>query len=342
MEITWRRAKIHSKRPFHIARGGGSLEGREAERVFVRIEHDGLAGLGEAAPSAYYGQSCDSVEATLRPAAELLGDDPFRVTAIRDRLLDRFSEQPAAVAAIDVALHDWLGKRLGLPLWRLLGLDPVWRHPTSYTISLDQPGELPARVAEAAAFRVLKVKVGRDDDEQTLATVRKHAPGARLRVDANGAWSPQEARRRLETLVRFNVELIEQPIAAGQLDELAGLRRNSPVPIIADEDCAGVRDLVSLAGKVDGVNVKLAKCGGVGEALSMIRLARRLGLKVMLGCMIETSLGVSAAAHLSPLADYVDLDGHLLLADDPFDGLVLEKDVVKPADRPGLGVSLRA
>lgn len=338
MKITWRRQTIRSKHPFHVARGGASLEGDETQRVMVRIECAGITGLGEATPSPYYGQSCDSAEATLAEAAPLLGDDPFRVVPIMDGLLDRFSKQTAALAAVDAALHDWVGKRLSVPVWRLLGLNPESTPHTSYTIGLTEPEELPARLADAQEFRSLKLKVGTDHDEETLTVVRKHAPRVGLRVDANGAWSPEEAPGRIEALSRFNLELVEQPIAAGQLEALAEIRRHSPVPIIADEDCVRVADVARLVGVVDGVNVKLAKCGGIREALTTVRVAHRLGLKVMLGCMIETSLGISAAAQLASLADYVDLDGHLLLADDPFAGLKLAAGVVKPSHEPGLGV----
>ncbi|MFH0981931.1 MAG: dipeptide epimerase [Planctomycetota bacterium] len=341
MKLTWQRVTLHSKHPFRIARGGASLEGSETHRVIVRFECAGTVGLGEAAPSPYYGQSCESVEATLAEAAPLLGDDPFRVILIVDRLLERFGDQTAAVAAIDMALHDWIGRKLGMPVWRWLGLDPTLTPPTSYTIGLTELQDLPARVAEATGFRSLKLKVGARDDEQTLRIVREHAPEVGLRIDANGAWSPEEAPGRIAALSRFNLELVEQPIAAGRIEVLRALRRQSPVPIIADEDCVRVADLPRLVGAVDGVNVKLAKCGGIREALTLMRVARRLGLKVMLGCMIETSLGVSAAAQLASLADYVDLDAHLLLADDPYEGLVLAEGVVRPSDRPGLGITAR-
>jgi len=341
VRVTWRRQTIHSRHPFRVARSGASLEGDETQRVIVRIEHDGIVGFGEAAPSTYYGQSCASVEAALTTAAPLLGDDPFQVAPTVARLLECCGDQTAAVAAIDAALHDWIGKKLGLAVWQFLELDPRATPPTSYTIALTEPERLPSRVAEAEGFASLKLKVGTDHDEQTLRVVREHAPGVGLRVDANGAWSPGEALHRIEALSRFDLELVEQPIAAGQYEALAAIRRHSPVPIIADEDCACSADVDRLAGAVDGVNVKLAKCGGICEALATIQAARRLGLKVMLGCMIETSLGISAAAQLASLADYVDLDAHLLLSDDPFTGLRLDNGVVTPGDTPGLGIVKR-
>jgi L-alanine-DL-glutamate epimerase-like enolase superfamily enzyme len=338
VKLTWRTETIHSRHPFHVARAGASLDGTETTRVIVRIEHDGTEGSGEAAPSAYYGQSCESVETALSKAGPLMAEEPLVITPIMERIRAAMGDQTAALAAIDMALHDWVGRRLGVPVWRLLGLDPTSTPPTSFTIGLTDPAELPGRIAEARGFRALKLKVGTDHDEETLAAVRQHAPDVRIRVDGNGGWRPDEAARQIEALSRFDLELIEQPIAAGQLDALKTLKDASPVPIVADEDCANVVDVARLAGAVDGVNVKLAKCGGITEALTMIRLARRLGLRVMIGCMIETSLGVSAAAQLASLADYVDLDGHLLLADDPFAGLTLEEGIVRPSAAPGLGV----
>ena len=338
MRMTWRRQRIHTRHPFKIARAGASLEGTETERVIVHLEDRGVLGFGEAAPSAYYNQSCASVDATLSHATALCGGDPHLVIPIVDRLLDKFSDQSAAVAAIDMALHDWVGKKLGVPVWRLYGLDPTTTPFTSYTIGITEPKELPARVKEAAAYKALKVKVGTDRDAEILSIVREHAPTQLIRVDANAGWSPEEASERINALARFNIELVEQPIAAGQLEALAAIRHRSPVPIIADEDCVRPADMPHLVGVVDGINIKLAKCGGIGQAWTMMRMARHLRLKVMLGCMIETSLGVAAAAQLASLADWVDLDSHFLLADDPFDGLTFADGVVKPSHRPGLGV----
>jgi L-alanine-DL-glutamate epimerase-like enolase superfamily enzyme len=271
-------------------------------------------------------------------------------------LLARFDDQRAAVAAIDEALHDWLGKRRGLPLWSVLeglGLDPARTPPTSMTIGLD-PGAPPEaferKVREADAFAILKVKVGTSDDVQTLSAIRWAAGDKPIRVDANGGWTADEAADRIAAIAGFNLELIEQPIPAdpaGPRDDLRQLRESlrsgtTTIPIIADEDCVRPADLPPLAGVADGVNIKLAKCGGIVEAVRMIRQARSLELKVMIGCMVETSVGVAAAAHLASLADYADLDGHLLLADDPFVGLDLDGGVVRPSHSPGLGVSLRS
>ncbi len=340
MKLAWKRITVRTRHPFRIARPGSSVtgEGTRVERIIVSIEHGGIVGLGEAAPSPYYHQSLDTVEQTLAQAHTALGDDPGDIDAIVDRLLERFDDQRATVAAIDAALHDWLGKSRGRPVWRILGLDPSKTPPTSLTIGLHAPDRLADLVAEAGEFGILKLKVGTDHDEQTLTTVRDLAPHKRIRVDANGGWPPEDAPERIRQLLRFDLELIEQPIAAGQYEALRRVREMSPLPIIADEDSVRPGDVEKLVRVVDGINVKLSKCGGIREALRMITSARTHGLKVMLGCMVETTLGVAAAAHLASLADFVDLDGHLLLADDPFTGLELRDGIVCPGDRSGLGV----
>ena len=356
MQLTWQRLLLHTRDQFRIARPGASVSGRNVERIIVRIEHDGVTGLGEAAPTPYYNQSLDSVEDTLEQAAKMLAGaarDPKAaelqhlefIESIIDDLLARFDNQRAAVAAVDQALHDWLGRRQGIPVWQLLGLDPSQTPPTSMTIGLDTPNVVERKVRQAAEFDILKIKVGTPDDVQTLTAVRRAAGRKRIRVDANGGWPADEAAQRIAKLLPFDLELIEQPIPAESGDRkgvnLRQLRESLPdphPPIIADEDCVRPADLTQLAGAVDGVNIKLAKCGGMVEARRMIHRARELGLAVMIGCMVETSVGIAAAAHLASLADYTDLDGHLLLADDPFAGLELESGVVRPGATPGLGV----
>jgi L-alanine-DL-glutamate epimerase-like enolase superfamily enzyme len=344
MKLSWKRLRLHTQHPFRIARAGASVSGRDLERVVVRLDHDGIVGLGEAVPVPFYHQSVESVEQTLQQAGPLLSDEPEPIEPVVDRLLERFDDQRATVAAIDAALHDWVGKRRGEPVWGMLGLDPAGTPPTSMTIGIDEPASIERKVAAAGPFGILKVKVGTPDDVATLTVVRRAAPGKLIRVDANCAWKPEEAADRVCAIARFDLELIEQPIAPGSAEPLRTLREalaSASIPIIADEDCVRPTDLAALAGAVDGVNIKLAKCGGIVEALRMIRQARALGLAVMIGCMVETSLGVAAAAQIASLADYADLDGHLLLADDPFMGLELADGVVRPGNGPGLGVTVR-
>ncbi len=340
MRISGARLTVHAQYPFRIARRGASVIGRDVHRVIVRVEHDGLCGYGEAAPTPYYEQSPDSVMATIKRVADdavIAERDPFAIGPVVRRLTETCDDQRATVAAIDAAMHDWVGRRLGVPVWQLLGLDAADTPPTSMTIGLDEPGVIERKVIEAADFGALKIKVGVDSDERTLDIVRRLAPDKVLRLDANASWSPEIALDRINALARFAPELIEQPIPAGNHDALREIHRSSAVPIYADEDCVRPEDIPALAGCVSGVNVKLSKCGGIREALRAIELARSFDLRVMIGCMAETSLGVSAGVQLASLADVIDLDGHLLLEDDPFDALALDVDRVLPSDRPGLG-----
>jgi L-alanine-DL-glutamate epimerase-like enolase superfamily enzyme len=245
----------------------------------------------------------------------------------------------SAKSAVSAALHDLAGKRLGVPLYRLWGLDPAGAPTSSFTIAIADDAELRCKVREAEAYPILKVKLGTDRDEDILRAVREEAPSKRLRVDANAAWSAKRALRMIELLTDFGVEFVEQPLPAHDLDGMRFVRERSPLPIIADESCLVATDVPRLAGVADGINVKLSKCGGLREALKMIAVARAHGLLVMVGCMIETSLGITAAAHMAPLVDFADLDGAALLADDPFRGASIEGGVITIPDAPGLGVT---
>ena len=272
----------------------------------------------------------------------LLGSDPFDLQGIIERLLDGFDDQRATVAAVDAALHDWIGKRLNAPVWRVLGLDRGRTPLTSFTIGIDEPEMIGRKVDEAAEYPILKVKVGGDGDEQILQAVRQHAPDKTVRVDANCGWTGANALENLRRVARFDIEFVEQPMPAGDNAALAELTRAGVLPVVADESAVRPSDVSALAGCVDGINIKLCKCGGIRQALEMIHLARGLGLKVMLGCMVESSLGIAAAAQLAPLVDWVDLDGHLLLAEDPFVGIGGQGGKLTLSDRPGLGVTPRA
>jgi L-alanine-DL-glutamate epimerase-like enolase superfamily enzyme len=342
MEFSAERIQVHTTHPFRIARAGGSVSGRDVDRVIVRVQHEGVIGMGEAAPAPYYGETLESVERVVEAIATdpaIVGDDLFALAEISERLMRRFERNAAAVAGVDAALHDWVGRWIGTPVYRLLGLSMANVPATSMTIGLDEPDVMADRASEAARFAALKIKVGTDRDEEILSAVRGAAPLATLRLDANAGWSADEALSRIEALARFEPELIEQPIAAGQRDALRRIHESSPTPIYADEDAVSAADVFRLRGCVTGVNVKLAKCGGIRQALKMIHVARAAGLKIMLGCMAETSLGVAAAVSLAGLADVVDLDGHLLLCDEPFGALRLEGDRVLCRDLPGLGLA---
>jgi L-Ala-D/L-Glu epimerase len=321
---------------FAIARGARD----EQEVVQLALEHEGIFGFGEASPIYWWGETADSARAFLADEApELAGDDPFALEAIGRRLAAYPGEQ-AAKSALDAALHDWIGKRLGQPVWRLLGLQPSGP-PTSYTIGLDSVEGTRARADRAGHFEVLKIKVGGPDDLGRLEAVREESE-ARIRVDGNEGWTLETARELMPELVELGIELVEQPFPADDLESFRGLRELSPrLPAVVDEGCHDLASVAPIAGYADGINVKLAKAGGLREAVRMIHAARALGLRVMLGCMIESELGIAPAAQIASLADDVDLDGHLLLAESPFTGLGFEDGRVVPSSSPGLGVQPR-
>lgn len=329
---------LKTKHPFTIARGGSS----DYRVVWVRLtDDDGQEGWGEADPSSYYGETADTVLAALPRFAPLLPADPFDLDAAEERLAVAAPTQSgAARAALSAALHDLVGKRLGQPLYRLWGLSPDRAPVSSFTIGLDTPDRVRAKVAEAASYPVLKIKLGTDGDEAILRAIRD-ATDKPVRVDANAGWSRERAQAMLPVLKDYGVEFVEQPLAPDDLEGLAALQRRGVLPIVVDESCIVARDIPRVAGAVDGINIKLAKCGSLREALRMIATARAHGLLVMVGCMIETSLGITAAAHFTPLVDAADLDGAALTANDPFVGATIEGGRIALPDLPGLGVRRR-
>ena len=337
LRLTTEVLTLHTRHPFIIARGGQS----EYRTVMVRItDGDGVEGWGEAAATRFYGETLDTVLAALAIYAPLLGDDPMQLEAVERRLELALHGNAAARAAISMALHDLVGKRLGVPLWQLWGLDRAAAPRSTFTIGIDTPAMLRQKVAEAAEYPILKIKLGSDNDLELLQTIRS-ATEKELRVDANCGWTPAHAVRMLPVLEEFGVTVLEQPVVPGDLDGLAHIRRHARIPLIADESCVTAGDISALAGRVDGINIKLAKCGSLREALRMIAVARSHGMMVMVGCMIESSLGISGAAHVTPLVDIVDLDGAALLADDPFVGATIVGGQVALPDAPGLGVTRR-
>jgi len=334
VDLSARIFTVELAEPFVISRSTTSSE----EIVQVAIIHDGITGYGEGAPDERYGESCESAMAFFERARPLLGDDPFALEATLHRINELPGEM-AAKCALDGALHDLMGKHAGQPLWRLFGLDPT-PPPTSYTISIDTLEGTADRARRAADFHALKIKVGGPGDLDRVRIVREQAPDALIRVDANEAWSVEFTRDIAPELVSLGVELIEQPLHADQVDGYRELHAASlPIPIVLDESVHTLPDVGRAGGIADGVNIKLTKSGGIREAHRMIHAARALGLKVMVGCMNETSLGIAAAVQLSPLVDVVDLDGHLLNANDAFTGLGFVDGAVVPSDLPGLGVT---
>lgn len=337
MLLRWRRQTLRLR--YHFATAQGGIDHKTV--LVVELEHDGRVGCGEIVPSALYGQSLEGCEAVLNEWAAQPGEDPLEIVPIIDRLVARHDAQRAAIAGIDSALHDWAGRRLGLPVWKLLGLRrPVCR--TTFTIGVAGPEETRQKVHEAlaAGYEALKVKVGVEGDEQTLAMIREVFDGP-LYLDANEGWSAAQAGARLRALARFCPTLIEQPLHREEWRAFGELRAAGVAPIYADESCERIGDVVRLAGRVDGVNIKFTKCGGIREALRMIHVARALGLGVMLGCFVSSSLAIAPALSLASLANHADLDGHLLLAEDPFSGIARRGSTLSLADAPGLGVTPR-
>jgi L-alanine-DL-glutamate epimerase-like enolase superfamily enzyme len=329
--------ELRTKHPFVIARGGQS----DHRTVWVRIcDVDGREGWGEAAPSKFYGETAESVLAALKIYGAMLPEDPFDLEVAERRWEAKLRGNAAARAALSTALHDLVGKRLDIPVYRMWGLDPCLAPKSTFTIGLDAPEKIRAKVVEAEQFPILKVKLGTEQDIEILRAIRS-ATDKEIRVDANCGWTVKHTIRMLPILDEFGVTVLEQPLAPHDLDGLAAVSAQADIPVIADESCLTAVDIPPLVGKVDGINIKLAKCGSLREALRMIAVARAHGLMVMVGCMIESSLGITAAAHLTPLVDIVDLDGAALLADDPFVGAGIEGGQLTLPSGPGLGVRRR-
>lgn len=330
MHIVSKITKLQLNHPFKIAR-----RATDAYRQVISVELDG--GIGEAAPALFYGETVQTVATALEIITPALDGN---LDAIEDVMADietTLGGNYAAKSAIDMALHDRLGKKLGVPLYQLWGLNPQKTRYTSFTIALDKPEVMAEKTRHAAAYPILKVKLGTPRDIEIIQTLRD-VTDKPIYVDANTAWSPKEALRKIRELARYGVELVEQPTKPNDLEGLKFVRENSELPIIADESVKRASDIPALVGCVDGINIKLVKCGGLLEARRMIHVARAHGLLVMLGCMIESSLGITAAAHLTPLVDYADLDGNLLIANDPYTGVILDKGKLILPKRPGIGV----
>jgi len=309
------------------------------DTLHVRLVREGVTGHGEGAPIIRYQENAVGAEQAVLSVRDLVtGSDPWQFEKLLGEIFHRVPGQYAAKAALDIALMDWVGQKLGVPLYRYFGLDPSDTPITTFSIGIDTPEVTRQKVREAEAFPVLKVKVGLATDEATIAAVRS-VTDKPLRVDANEGWKDKEvAVRKINWLATQGVEFVEQPMPAEMLEETRWVRERVRLPLIADEACQRAGDVPKLVGIFDGVNVKLDKAGGILEAFKMIQIARALGLKTMLGCMVSSSVSVTAAAHLSPLVDYADLDGNLLIANDPFAGVQVKNGKLLLPDRPGLGL----
>jgi L-alanine-DL-glutamate epimerase-like enolase superfamily enzyme len=311
------------------------------DTIHVRLTRDGVTGVGEGAPIVRYHENAEDGKKAIDALKPFLqGVNPWHFEKIMTEVSQQVPGQFAAKAAVDIALLDWVGKKLNLPLYRMFGLDPADTPITTFSIGIDTPEVTRRKVREAEAFPVLKIKVGLDTDEATIAAVRS-ATNKPLRVDANEGWKDkEEAVRKINWLETQGVEFVEQPMPADMIEETRWVRSRVHLPIIADEAAVSASAIPKLIEAYDGVNVKLDKCGGIQQALRMIYVARSLGMKTMLGCMVSSSISVTAAAHLSPLVDYADLDGNLLIANDPYRGVEVRNGKLILADAAGLGAKL--
>ena len=345
MKLSYDRFTIHPKLPFAISRSSTTAY----ERVRVRLQDEsGTEGWGEAAPNVFYQESADTVVTALVRLGRVV-ERSRTVDSLPDiDVLEEWmhAENPgdaSARSAISAAAHDLLGKKHGQPVWQLFGLDPASIPMSSFTIAITtNDADIRRRIEEAHQYPVLKIKLGSDRDEWIVRLVRQGAPNKTLRADANAGWDRERAAYMTQFLADHGFELVEQPLARDDIDGLKALRATAAIPVIADESCLTASDIPALAGAVHGINIKLSKCGGLAEARRMVAEARRHDMKVMLGCMIESSLGITAAAHLAPLMDYVDLDGAALLADDPFVGATMLGGLIQLPSAPGLGVRARS
>jgi L-Ala-D/L-Glu epimerase len=332
VDVSARIVTLELAETFVISRSARDTE----DVVVVELRHSGVSGFGEAQPIDRYDESAETAQAYVEEHAELLGDDPFALEEVMERLPAR---ELAARAAIDAALHDLQGKLLGQPVWRLLGLRRAGP-PTSWTVWLGDPDDM-ARRAEKALdrFRRLKLKLGGGDGLDVERVRAVHAvAGVPLQVDVNEGWSLDEAIEALGGLAELGVDYCEQPLPAGDPGG-PELKRRSPLPIYVDEDCHTLADVAGCVERAHGINVKLAKSGGILEAVRMVHAARALGLGCMLGCMVESGLGIAAGAHIASLFDHIDLDGNILIAHDPWPGVQFVDGVQLPSEQPGLGVS---
>ncbi len=334
LNLSFRPYELQLKHAFNLARSSR----KTTPDVQVQIEYDGIIGYGEASMPPYLGESVDSVSAFLSRLDMTQFSDPFRIEEIHEYLDSVAPDNRAAKASVDIALHDLIGKIMGQPWYKIWGLSPEKTPYTSFTIGIDKPEVVRMKVDEAKPYKVLKVKMGLDNDKELVEIIRSQTD-VPICVDANQGWTDKEkALEMCHWLSERNCLFVEQPMDKSMIDETAWLRERSPLPIIADEFLQRLPDVRRAAGAYDGINIKLMKSTGLHEAYKMAVLAKALGMKVMLGCMTETSCGISAAAQLSPMADWADLDGNLLISNDLFDGVkIVDGKIALSPDRTGIG-----
>lgn len=310
------------------------------DNVFVKIEKDGVIGYGEAAPNVRYGEDHEKTTDRINKVKGLVAHfDLWQFAELKDEIFKSITDQNCARCALDIAIMDWVGKKLNVPLYKFFGADKSKAPLTSFSIGIDTPAVIKQKVREAEKYRILKIKVGKENDEEILNAVRS-VTDKPIRVDANEGWKKKEvALEKIKWLKDMGVEFIEQPMPSNMIEETKWLRDRIDMPIVADEAVKTASDIPILAQAYDGINIKLMKAGGLQEAMRMIHMAKALDMKIMLGCMIESSIAISAAAHLSPFVDWADLDGNLLLREDPFSGVKVDQGKLILNDDPGLGIS---
>lgn len=336
MKLTFRPLELATRHEFRISRGGRAL----FQNLVVEIEHRGRVGRGEVSTASYHGETAETAAAALAAWAPLVGDDPWAREDVVARCQEARPGNRAALSGLECALWDLCGQEAGQPVWRLLGLDAARVPLSSLTLGLADWPTMERKLEEARDFPILKLKVGMDDDVEMVRKVRART-SQRLVVDANSGWTLEQALERIPPLADLGVEFVEQPLPADDLEGFLRLRERSSLPIYADESVCVSADVLRFQDGIDGVNLKIAKSGGLAEGLRVIACARAAGLAVMIGCMIETSLGITSAAHLAPLVDHLDLDGHWLLAQDPFEGVGGGAGRIVLPTVPGLGVEPR-
>lgn len=334
MKLFWKRYDLQLKHTFRIARNARDF----VPVVILSLEHDGIIAYGEASPNVRYGEDVETLNKFFEQIDLSKFDSPFSIDEILQYVDSIAVGNNSAKCAVDIALHDWVGKKLNIPLWKLWGLNPENAPLSSFTIAIDTKEIVQQKVREAADFPILKIKVGLENDCEMIDAIREITDKP-LYVDANEGWKTREkALESVQWLKDKNIVFIEQPMPAEQFEDIKWLRDHSEIPLIADESVLHLADIPKLAEAFDGINIKLMKSAGIREATRMIHAAQSTEMKIMMGCMIETAVGISAAAQLTPLLDYCDLDGNVLISNDPFDGCRNIKGKVELTEKSGLGV----
>ena len=335
LKLSFKPNELKLRHAFNLARNSRTT----TPDVLVQLEYDGIVGYGEASMPPYLGESIESVTKFLGNLDLGQFNDPFRIEEILSYVDGTAPDNRAAKASVDIALHDLLGKIMGQPWYKIWGLSPEKTPNTSFTIGIDKADVVRQKVDEAAPYKVIKVKMGLDNDKELVEIIRSKTDKP-LCVDANQGWTDKEkALDMCHWLKERGCMFVEQPFDKKMIDETAWLRERSPLPIIADEFCQRIPDVMRAYQVYDGINIKLMKSTGLHEAYKMAVLAKSLGMKLMIGCMTETSCAISAAAQLAPMADWVDLDGNLLIANDNFDGVKVVDGKITLTDKPGIGAT---